>query len=105
MAIEPVIAEEDLDIDINDPVASCKYAVCVTGLVQDSEGAHEVYFKVLQLYDDGDEAIKAAWQVSDVSDRPAGVNSFTVTVEEVLSEDDFKNYEFAGTIFKTDLIL
>lgn len=104
--MEPRIAEieDELDFDTDD-IKSCLYAVCVTGLNKD--GTESEYFKTIQVFSDSEAAITKAWCVGsdDVKDRSAEMKQFLVTVEEAVESDVADEYDFVGTIFKTELIL
>lgn len=97
--------EDVLDLD-DDGISECKYAVCVTGLNPDKTESE--YFKTLQVFSDPDKAIEFAWCVGsdNMTDRPDGIRTFLVTVEEAIeSEPNSDEFDFEGTIFKTEVIL
>lgn len=96
--------EDELDFDTDD-IKDCIYAVCITGL--NNDGTESGYFKTLQVFSDSDEAITRAWGVGqdNVKDHPDGISRFLVTVEEAVESDTVDEYDFVGTIFKTELIL
>ena len=98
--------EDELDFDTDD-IENCLYAVCITGLNKD--GAEGNYFKTIQIFSDSEEAIAKAWQIDEqyLSDRPKEMKQFLVTVEEAVKADDSaeQEYDFVGTIFRTELVL
>ena len=98
--------EDELDFDTDD-IENCLYAVCITGLNKD--GAEGNYFKTVQIFSDSDAAIAKAWQIDEqyLSDRPKDMTQFLVTVEEAVKADTSteSEYDFVGTIFRTELVL
>lgn len=98
--------DDELDFDTDD-IENCLYAVCVTGL--NNDGTESGYFKTLTLFSDSEEAIAKAWQIDEqyLSDRPKDMTQFLVTVEEAVKTDTSAEpeYDFIGTIFRTELVL